>query len=92
MHTLDKLERAIAAVEQLGYRVRQEWLGAAAGGGSIGSGDCEIRGQKWLFLDLSQSPADQLDVVTEVLRREAADRQAQAQIRAETPNPLRKSA
>jgi len=76
MHTLDKLERAIAAVEQLGYRVRQDWLGGGSGGGGTGGGGCEIRGQKWLFLDLSQSPADQLDVVTEVLRREAADRAA----------------
>ena len=31
MHTLDKLERAIAAVEKLGYRVRQEWLGGSGG-------------------------------------------------------------
>jgi len=66
MHTLDMLERAIAAVEKLGYRVRQEWLGGDGGGG------CEIRGQKWLFLDLAQNPADQLEVVADVLRREAA--------------------
>jgi len=66
MHTLDRLERAIAAAEKLGYRVRQEWLGGDGGG------DCEIRGQKWLFLDLAQNPADQLEVVADVLRREAA--------------------
>ncbi len=66
MHTLDRLDRAIAAVERLGYRVRHEWLGGDGGGG------CEIRGQKWLFLDLAQSPADRLEVVDELLRREAA--------------------
>ena len=91
MHTLDKLQRAISAVDKLGYRVRQEWLGGSGNGGSSGGG-CEIRGQKWLFLDLAQSPADQLDVVTDVLRREAAASDAQSQNRDGNPNQLRKSA
>ena len=64
MHTADLLDQALRAAEQLGYKVRQEWLG----GGS--SGDCEIKGQKWLFIDLSQSLPDQLHVVVEALRRE----------------------
>jgi hypothetical protein len=61
MHTVDLLERALAAARELGYRVRQEWLGATGGA-------CEIKGQKWLFLDLALSPYDQLQVVAEGLR------------------------
>jgi len=91
MHTLDKLQRAIAAVEKLGYRVRQEWLGGSVGvgggNGGSGGGGCEIRGQKWLFLDLAQSPAEQLDIVVEVLRRETADRESE-----QAKRDLRKSA
>jgi hypothetical protein len=64
MHTADLLDHALRAAEQLGYKVRQEWL---SGGGG---GDCEIKGQKWLFIDLSLSLADQLHVVVEALRRE----------------------
>lgn len=66
MHTVDLLERAIRALERLGYRVRQDWLDGSDGGG------CEIKGQKWLFLDLAASPVEQLHVVAEVLSRELA--------------------
>ena len=67
MHTVDLLEQALATAERLGYRIRQEWLGGSGGGG------CEMKGQKWLFLDLAVGPADQLHVVAEVLRKEAAN-------------------
>ena len=65
MHTVDLLQKAVALAEQLGYRVRQEWLDG-------GGGDCEIRGQKYLFLDLAAEPLDQLGLLLEVLRREPA--------------------
>lgn len=64
MHTADLLDQALRAAEQLGYKVRQEWLGGGSGG------DCEIKGQKWLFIDLSQSLPDQLHLAVEALRRE----------------------
>jgi hypothetical protein len=64
MHTVDLLEQALHAAAQLGYAVRQEWLGGSGGGG------CEIKGQKWIFLDLALSLPDQLEQVAEVLRRE----------------------
>ena len=64
MHTVDMLEEALRAAEQLGYRVRHEWLGGSGGGA------CEIRGVKCLFLDLGQSAAEQLAQVVEVLREE----------------------
>jgi hypothetical protein len=62
MHTVDLLEQSLEAAKALGYRVRQEWLGGSGGGG------CEIKGQKWLFLDLALSPADQLAQVADALR------------------------
>jgi hypothetical protein len=64
MHTVELLEEAIATAKQVGYRVRQDWLGGSGGG------DCEIKGQKWIFLDLAVGPLDQLDLVLSALRRE----------------------
>lgn len=61
MHTVELLDEAVAVAQQLGFVVRQEWLGG-------NSGCCEMRGQKWLFIDLAQSPQDQLDLVVGVLR------------------------
>jgi hypothetical protein len=66
MHTVDLLEEALSLAERAGYRVRQECLGGQTGGA------CEIRGRKWLFLDLDQSPADQLEQVLDALRGDTA--------------------
>jgi hypothetical protein len=65
MHTVDLLATGLAAAQRLGFRVRQEWLGGTGGA-------CELRGQKWLFLDEALSPAEQLDVVLEALRGDPA--------------------
>ncbi len=64
MHTVELLKQALRCAEHLGYTVRQEWLGGAGGGA------CEIKGRKYLFLDLTAGPADQLDQVADALRRE----------------------
>lgn len=64
MHTVELLEEAIRAAGALGYAVRQEWLGGVGGGG------CEIKGRKHLFIDLSLSVPDQLQIVLDALRRE----------------------
>jgi len=64
MHTVELLEEAIALAERMGYRVRQEWLGGSGGG------DCEIKGQKWIFLDLAVGPLEQLELVLDTLRRQ----------------------
>ncbi len=69
MHTVELLDRALRAAEGLGYRVRQDWLDGPGAG-------CEIKGQKWLFLDLASSPLDQLDIVAGVLSRELSERRA----------------
>lgn len=65
MHTVDLLEQALHLAERLGYRLRQDWLGGNGGGG------CEIKGQKWIFLDLAQGPEDQLVQVVDALRRDS---------------------
>jgi len=64
MHTVELLEEATALAGQLGYRLRQEWLGGSGGGG------CEIKGCRWIFLDLALDPIDQLDELLDTLRRE----------------------
>ena len=66
MHTVDLLEEALRVAEKAGYRVREEWLGGMGGGG------CEIRGRKWLFLNLGLGPAEQLDQVLDTLRGDTA--------------------
>jgi hypothetical protein len=65
MHTVELLQEALNTARQLGFDVRQDWLGGNGGG------HCLVRGRKWLLLDLAQTPADQLDVVAEALRSES---------------------
>jgi hypothetical protein len=64
MHTVELLEAALGLAKQLGYSVRQEWLGGLTGGG------CVFRGRKVLFLDLALGPEDQLDQVLDTLRHD----------------------
>lgn len=66
MHVVDALEDSLRLAKQIGYRVRQEWLGGSGGGG------CEINGQKCLFLDLSLGPSEQLDQVLDTLKQDPA--------------------
>jgi hypothetical protein len=62
MHTVELLEHALTVAEQLGYRVRQEWLGGAGGGA------CEFAGRKWIFVDLALNAVEQLEQVRGALR------------------------
>ena len=62
MHTVELLESALGVAELLGYRTRQEWLGGTGGG------SCELQGQKWIFLDLADSPSEHLTQVIDALR------------------------
>jgi hypothetical protein len=64
MHTVELVKEAIALARRAGYRIRQEALGGAMGGG------CEFGGQKWIFLDISLGPGDQLEQVLESLRHD----------------------
>jgi hypothetical protein len=64
MHTVERLELALDQARKLGFQIRQEWL-------ETGGGVCEFRGQRWLFVDLSQSAVEQLELVREALRQYA---------------------
>ena len=64
MHSVELLREAIDLAKQLGYALRQDWLGGSGGGA------CEIRGRKVLFLDVASGPADQLDQVLDALVRD----------------------
>ena len=63
MHSIELVEYALDLAEQLGYEIRQEWLGGGGGG-------CELHGRRIFFLDLALPPADQLDQLIEALCRE----------------------
>ena len=61
MHTVELLEAAVKLATELGFQVRQEWLDG-------GGGACELKGKRWLFIDLSLNTAEQLDQVLSALR------------------------
>lgn len=61
MHTVELLESATKLAAQLGFKIRQEWLDG-------GGGACELKGQRWLFVDLSLNTTEQLDQVLSALR------------------------
>jgi hypothetical protein len=64
VNTVELVEQALALAERCGFLVRQDWLGGGA------SGTCELRGKKWIFLDLSLSPIEQLDIIAAALEGE----------------------
>ncbi len=64
MHIVDAMDKVLRLAKQAGYRIRQEWLGGSGGGG------CEIRGQKFLFLDISLAPGEQFDQVLDTLKND----------------------
>jgi hypothetical protein len=65
MHTVELLEEATSLAARLGFKIRQEWFGGCA------AGACEIKGQKWIFIDLALSPREQLEQVLAALREMA---------------------
>lgn len=70
MNPVQQLQRILRLAQRSGYTVRQECLSGASGG------TCEIAGKRYLFVDLSLSPSEQLDQALESL---AADRNFNAQ-------------
>lgn len=73
MHTIEKLERAIAEAVQRGYEVRMEPLGGASGG------LCEFGKRRWIFVDMTASVTEQLEQVLSALRTESQQPQAKPQ-------------
>jgi hypothetical protein len=68
MHTVELLEEALETARQLGFDVRQDWLGGDGGG------HCLVRGRRMLLLDVAQTPEEQLDIVADALRGELEPR------------------
>ena len=66
MHTIEMLEEAVQLAGQLGYEVRQEWLGGC------GAGACEVAGRRLIFLDSSLGVAEQLEQIVDALAADAA--------------------
>jgi len=64
MHVVDVMEETLRLAKRIGYCIRQEWLGGS------GCGGCEIHGRKFLFLDLSLGPDEQLDLVLDTLKND----------------------
>lgn len=86
MHTVELLERAIALAIQSGFVVRQDWLGGSA------AGACRFKDQDWLFVDLAQSPREQLDLVLGALSRLSRSPHADADAELQAILKLRKAA
>ena len=86
MHTVELLEHALAAARQLGYGIRHEWLGGNGGGA------CLLKGEKWIFLDLAQTPLEQLEQVTAAIRGETGLDRDDVQSALRPYLPVRKSA
>lgn len=66
MSTVEILEKAVDLAVRLGYTVRQDCFAGSGGGG------CELKGQKYLFLDLDLGPEERLEQVADVLRLDPA--------------------
>ena len=64
MHNVELLERALHVARQLGFQVREEYVG------DIDGGSCVVHGQKMLFLDPQLSIPDRLVIVCEALAAE----------------------
>jgi len=57
------LEQLTALAGQMGYVIRQEWLGGSGGGA------CEFGGRRYIFVDLALSALEQLEQVAAVLKK-----------------------
>lgn len=62
VNSVQLLQEAIDLAKGAGYRLREERL-------DCGAGDvCEVRGERWIFLDVEATPQEQLEIVLEALR------------------------
>jgi hypothetical protein len=62
MHTVELLDEALSLAAKQGFGIRQDWFG----GGLAGA--CEVKGQRWIFIDLALAPPEQLEQVLSALR------------------------
>ncbi len=66
MHAAALLAEALELARQMDFQIREEYLDGAGGG------HCAFAGKKWLLLDVTQSPQEQLADVADALRHEPA--------------------
>jgi hypothetical protein len=66
IHSVDLLNMAFASAMRLGYRLREVGLDGFAGGA------CQVKGQKWLFVDPVLSVRDRLELILEALAADPA--------------------
>lgn len=64
MSTIEQIDQLVEVAQQLGYRVRYDYFGGTGGG------VCEFSGNKWLFLDLALTSAEQLEQLLSALANE----------------------
>ena len=64
MSTIEQIDQLVEIAQQLGYRVRYDYFGGTGGG------VCEFSGNKWLFLDLALTSAEQLEQLLSALANE----------------------
>jgi hypothetical protein len=62
MRTLELLDYLTELARRIGFEVREEWLDGA------GSGVCELRGHRVLFVDQSLAPSDRVRQIAQSLR------------------------
>lgn len=64
MSTIQQIDQLVEIAQQLGYRIRYDYFGGTGGG------VCEFSGNKWLFLDLALTSAEQLEHLQNTLANE----------------------
>jgi len=64
MHTVELLDETLELAGRLGYKLRQDWLDGKGGGA------CYLKGQKLIFVDLAQTPDEQLAQLAGILHHE----------------------
>ncbi len=63
MNAIELRDEAIHLAQRLGCEVREDWFDGRGGG------LCLVRGKKRLFLDVAQTPEEQLESLTMALAR-----------------------
>jgi hypothetical protein len=61
IHSVELLEQALEEARRLGFRIREDALDGCLGG------ECQIKGQRWLFIDPSLSTRERLELVLDAL-------------------------
>ena len=64
MRQVELLERALEAITQQGFQIREECVGGSGGG------ICIFRNQKWFFVDPLLEVGEQLELACDALRVE----------------------